>query len=223
MKKSSLKRFVVVGLGNFGFALCQRLSSLGHDVIAVDMDPDVVDEIGPIITRAAVADATDMDVLRKLGADEADAAVVSTGDDITASILSTLALQDLKIREIYVKVISSDHARVMKRLGATETVFPERDTATALASKITGKAVLNYFALGTNFNVQEMGVPASWSGKSIGELEIRKLHDITIVAIHDILTDQFQATPGPDYRLKDSETIYVAGTTEALKKVALIE
>jgi trk system potassium uptake protein len=221
--KSRLKRFVVVGLGNFGFALCQRLSSQGHDVIAVDLDHEVVDRIGPIITRAAVADATDAETLRKLGAADADAAVVSTGDDITASILATLALQDLKIREIYVKVISMDHARVMNRLGVTETVFPERDTANALASKISGHAVLNYFTLGKDFNVQEMGVPESWYGKSIGELQIRNQYEITIVAIHDILTDKFHATPGPEYRLKDSDTIYVAGTTESLKKVATIE
>jgi trk system potassium uptake protein len=221
--KQHLKRFVVVGLGNFGFALCQRLSTLGHDVIAIDLDSEVVDRIGPIISRAAVADATDIETLRKLGAAEADSAVVSTGDDITASILATLALQDLKIREIYVKVISMDHARVMNRLGVTETVFPERDTANALASKISGNAVLNYFTLGRNFNVQEMGVPDSWCGKSIGELQIRKEHEITILAIHDILTDRFQATPGPDYRLKDSDTIYVAGTTESLMRIAAIE
>jgi trk system potassium uptake protein len=221
--KRELKRFVVVGLGNFGFALCQRLSVLGHDVIAINLDPDVVDRIGTIIARAAVADASDIDVLRKLGAEDADAAVVSTGDDITASILATLALQDIKIKEIYVKVISTDHARVMKRLGVTETVFPERDTATALASKISGRAVLNYFSLGNDFNVQEMGVPDSWTGKSIGDLQIRKRYDITIVAIHDILTDKFLATPGPEYRLKDSDTIYVAGATESLKNAAGIE
>ncbi len=217
-----MKRFVVVGLGNFGFALCQRLATMGHEVIAIDLDGQVVDRIGALITRAAVADATDVDVLRKLGAENADAGVVSTGDDITASILSSMALQDLKIREIYVKVISSDHARVMERLGVTETVFPERDTALALATKICGNAVLNYFKLGTNFSIQEIGVPASWDGKTIAELDVRKQFGINIVAIHDILTDKFIPTPGPDYYLKDSETLLVAGDELELKRIAAI-
>ena len=217
-----MKRFVVVGLGNFGFALCQRLSTLGHEVIAVDLDAQVVDRIGALITRAAVADATDVEVLRQLGGENADAGIVSTGDDITASILSTMALQDLKIKEIFVKVISADHARVMERLGVSETVFPERDTALALASKISGKAVLNYFKLGSNFSIQEMGVPPNWEGKTIGELQVRKQFGVNIVAVHDILTDQFSASPGPDYCLKDSDTLFVAGNDSSLKKIAAV-
>jgi trk system potassium uptake protein TrkA len=217
-----MKRFVVVGLGNFGFALCQRLSTLGHEVIAVDLDAQVVDRIGALITRAAVADATDVEVLRQLGGENADAGIVSTGDDITASILSTMALQDLKIKEIFVKVISADHARVMERLGVSETVFPERDTALALASKVSGKAVLNYFKLGSNFSIQEMGVPPAWEGKTIGELQVRKQFGVNIVAIHDILTDKFSATPGPDYCLKDSDTLFIGGNDSALKKIAEI-
>jgi trk system potassium uptake protein len=217
-----MKRFVVVGLGNFGFALCQRLSTLGHEVIAVDLDPQVVDRIGALITRAAVADATDVEVLRQLGGENADAGIVSTGDDITASILSTMALQDLKIKEIFVKVISADHARVMERLGVSETVFPERDTALALASKVSGKAVLNYFKLGSNFSIQEMGVPSNWEGKTIGELQVRKQFGVNIVAIHDILTDKFSASPGPDYCLKDSDTLFIGGNDSALKKIAEI-
>ncbi|MEQ1904954.1 MAG: TrkA family potassium uptake protein [Pirellulaceae bacterium] len=217
-----MKRFVVVGLGNFGFALCQRLSTLGHEVIAVDLDAQVVDRIGALITRAAVADATDVEVLRQLGGENADAGIVSTGDDITASILSTMALQDLKIKEIFVKVISADHARVMERLGVSETVFPERDTALALASKVSGKAVLNYFKLGSNFSIQEMGVPSNWEGKTIGELQVRKQFGVNIVAIHDILTDKFSATPGPDYCLKDSDTLFIGGNDSALKKIAEI-
>ncbi len=218
-----MKRFVVVGLGNFGFSLCQRLSALGHEVIAIDLDAVVVDRIGTLITRAAVADATDVEVLRQLGGENADAGVVSTGDDITASILSTMALQDLKIKEIFVKVISADHERVMERLGVSETVFPERDTALALATKISGKAVLNYFKLGSNFSIQEMGVPSNWEAKTIGELQIRKNFGVNIVAIHDILTDKFSATPGPEYCLKDSDTLFVAGNDSALKKIAAID
>lgn len=217
------KRFLVVGLGNFGFAVAEKLSQLGHEVIAVDLDADAIDRIGPIITRAAVADATSLETLRMIGGDNVDAAIVSTGDDITASILAVLALQDLKIREIFVKVISNDHRRVMEKLGVTETVFPERDSALGLAAKICGKSLLKYLPLGTNFSIQEMGIPNSWVSKSIGELEIRQKFDITILAIHDILTDTFHATPGPDYRLKESDTLFVAGSDDSLKKIARID
>ena len=124
-----MKRFVVIGLGNFGSSIAESLSSKGHEVIAVDMDGDAIDRIAPMVAKAAVGNGTDLTTLERLGAKEADAGVISTGDDITASILATMALHDLHVPDVYVKVISRDHARVMERIGVTETIFPERDSA----------------------------------------------------------------------------------------------
>ena len=102
--------------------------------------PEAVDRIAPHVTRAAVGDGRSIDVLDRIGARGAAAGVVSTGDDIAASILATMALRDLGVNEVFVKVVSRDHARVMERIGATETVFPERDTGLALASRLSGSA-----------------------------------------------------------------------------------
>ncbi len=218
-----MKRFIIVGLGNFGFTVANSLSEIGHDVIAVDLEGDLVDRLAKFVSHAAVGDATDVEILRRIGAAEADAAIVSTGDDIASSILATMALKDLKVKDIFVKVVSSDHARVMHRIGVTDVVFPERDTALALSARVSGSALLNYVRLGTDFSIQEMGVPSSWHGKSIRELELRQNYDLTIVALHDVLTDKITATPDPDYLLKDSHTLLVAGDDAALKKAASLK
>jgi trk system potassium uptake protein TrkA len=146
--------------------------------------------------------------------------VISTGDDITASILTTMAVHDLGIRDVYVKVISRDHARVMERMKVTETIFPERESALSLGKRISGSGLLNYVKLGTGFSIQEMGVPDSWEGKTLRELELRQRFGITIVAIHDILTDKMAASSNPDVRLKDSDTLLVAGSDEDLAQAA---
>lgn len=219
-----MKRFVAIGLGNFGSTVARSLSKLGHDVIAVDRDANLIDRIAPNVSRAAVGDATDLETLTRLGISGADAAVVSTGDNISASILATMALHDLHIQQIYVKVISNDHARIMHRIGVTDIVFPERDTANALASRISGSAsgaaLLNYVQLGKDFSIQEMGVPESWEGKSIRVLALRQSYNITVVALHDILRQTMNASPDPDYILKDSDTLLVAGDDQSLAKVA---
>ncbi len=217
-----MKRFVVVGLGNFGFTVAKSLTESGHDVIAVDLNGEVVDRLATFVARAAVGDATEVETLRRVGAADADAAIISTGDEISSSILATMALHDVNVKDIFVKVVSNDHARVMKRIGVTDTVFPEQDTARALSARISGSALLNYVRLGTGFSVQEMGVPNSWYGKSIRELKLRQNYDITIVALHDVLTDKITATPDPDYLLKDSDTLLVAGDDTALKKAASV-
>ncbi len=217
-----MKRYVVVGLGNFGFTVAKSLSDNGHDVIAIDLDGDVVDRLAPLVSNAVVGDCTDLETLQRVGAAEADAAIVSTGDDMSTSILATMALRDLEVEDIYVKVVSNDHARIMQRIGVTEVVFPERDTALALAARIAGPALLNYVRLGPGFSIQEMGVPGSWDGRSIRELELRQHYDITIVALHDVLTGKIIATPDPDHILRDSDTLLVAGDDAALARVASI-
>jgi len=218
-----MKRFVVAGLGNFGSTLAVELTDAGHEVIAIDVDGDIVDRIAPRVAKAVVGDATDAETLRRLGADSADAGIVSTGDDITASILSVLALGDLKVRDTYVKVVSLEHARVMHRIGVTEVIFPERDSAEGLAKRMGGNALLKYVSLGDGFSIQEMGVPDQWCGKTIRELALRQNYDVTIVAVHDVLKDRITGSPDPDAKLMDSDTILLAGTDEALERVARIK
>ena len=222
-----MKRFVIVGLGNFGFTVARALSEHGHDVIAVDLDGQLIDRLAAFVSRAIVGDATDAETLRRIGASEADAAIVSTGDDIASSILAAMALSDLKVGEVFVKVVSNDHARIMKRIGVTDVVFPERDTATALAARISGAAagatLLNYVHLGNGFSIQEMGVPDSWQGKSIRDLGLRQNYNITVVALRDVLSNTIDPSPNPDYVLKDSDTLLVAGSESVLEKVAEID
>lgn len=217
-----MKRFVVIGLGNFGAAVAESLYAARHDVVAIDTDEAAVDRIALHVTRAAVGDGKDVRMLEKVGVREADAGIVSTGDDITASILATMALKDLKVREIYVKVISIDHARVMEKLGVTETVFPERESGMRLATRVMTAGILNYVRLGAGFSVQEMAVPASWIGRSLRDLELPRRHRVSVIAVHDVLRDEMIPIPDPDALLKDSDTLVVAGRETDLSRLASV-
>ena len=215
-----MKRFVVIGLGNFGSTAAEALHTQRHDVIAVDSNEQAVERIARHVSRAVVGDGRSFDTLERIGAAEADGAIVSTGDDITASILATMALRDLKVRAIYAKVISSDHARVMDKLGVTDTVFPERDSALRLATRISSATLLNYFRLGPSFSVQEMAVPTPWIGRSLRDLRLPHHFRISVVAVRDVLTDTITAIPAPDALLKESDTLLVAGLDADLAKAA---
>lgn len=220
MARKNLKRFIVVGLGNFGSGVAESLYSQGHEVIALDADERAVDRVTSFVTQAAVGDGRDHHALERLGAKQADAAVVSTGGDITASILTTLALKDVGVAEVYVKVISKDHARVMEKIGVTETIFPERESALRLGTRISSRAILNYVSLGNDFSIQEMAVPDPWIGRTLRELELPRRHGISVVAIHDILTDEMRPVADADSALKESDTLLVAGQNDALARMA---
>jgi trk system potassium uptake protein TrkA len=218
--RGHMKRFVVVGLGNFGAAVATALYEAGHDVTTVDTDEETVDRMGGSVTRAAVGDGRDIEVLRRIGAENADAGIVSTGNDITASILASLALHDLGVAELYVKVISHEHARVLEKIGATETVFPERESGLRLATRIANRMILNYLPIGPGFGVQEMAMPEAWIAKSLRDLALPSRFRVTIIAIHDVLRDEIVPIPDPDAPLKESDTILVFGREEDLARLA---
>jgi trk system potassium uptake protein TrkA len=215
-----VKRITVIGLGNFGHILACRLYQLGHDVLAIDIRSEVVDAIGPFVTRAVVGDATNRQLLSEAGAEGADTAVVATGENLTASILSLLAVRDLGVKNIFVKVRSEDHARIVGQLGATDCIFPERESALSLASRVTSTKLLQYVQLGTDLSLQEMQVPAGWLGKTLRDLALPAKYRIQVVAVHDMLIDQMLPVPDPDRKLTPSDALLVAGNPSALESLA---
>jgi trk system potassium uptake protein TrkA len=123
------------------------------------------------------------------------------------------------VEEIYVKVISHDHARVMKRLEVTETVFPERDSGVDLANRISDRGVVNYVRM-SGVSIQEMVVRDDWVGTSLRDLKLRTEYDLSVVAVHNLDTDRVTTPPDPDEPLRKSDTLLVAGTESALDRVA---
>lgn len=219
-----MKRFISVGLGTFGSQVALTLSEKGHEVIAIDIDEQRVDNLAPHVTHVVVGDARDKDTLEQIGAGDADVGVISTGNDMSASILSTLALQDLGVEQIYVKVTSQDHARVMNKLGVKETVLPERDTAQDLAIQLArGGEVRKYVHLGHAFSIQEMNVPEDWIGHTLRELDLQRNRQITVIARHDTITDTLDSPPDPDGKLEATDTLLVAGRDDNLRRVIKVK
>jgi trk system potassium uptake protein TrkA len=216
-------RVVVIGLGNFGSAAAEELTLAGHDVLAMDSSGAAVDRVAPNCSRAIVADGRSAKTLERIGATEADVGIVSTGDDITASILATMALKDVKVRDIYVKVISGEHKRVMEKLGVTDTIFPERESGQRLATRVGSRAILNYVRLGPDFGVQEMAVPEPWIGKSLKALDLTRRHRVMVVAVHHNLTDEVESPPNPEAELTESDSLFVAGRDDDLERAARLD
>lgn len=214
-----MKRFLVVGLGNFGSTVAEQLRRMGHDVSAVDRDPAKVEAVARRLRRVVTGDATEPEVLERMGAGGCDAAVISTGEDVPASVLATIALRDLGVKDVYVKVVSDVHARILEKVGVTTTMFPEREAARLLAHHAASAAVLRYYELGPGFSAQEMAVPEEWIGRSLRELELPRHHGVSVVAVRDYLSDRIEAIPDPDAPLKDSDTLLVAGRSEDLAKI----
>ncbi|HSW31487.1 MAG TPA: TrkA family potassium uptake protein [Longimicrobiales bacterium] len=213
-----MKRFAVIGLGAFGSWVARALTRSGFDVISIDMDGDRVDRFAHEVARAVVGDATDPLVLRKNGVAEVDAAVVSTGDDLASSILTVLALKEVHVGRIVVKVPSPEAVRALERFDV-EIVFPDKEAAERLAYTLASSSVLEYIPLGKIHSIQEIGVPYAWIGKSLRELALPTSEGIQVVALYDALTGNWDAVPSPDRVITDSDVAIVAGGTARIEQL----
>ena len=214
-----MKRVVVVGLGIFGFNIAKDLYENGLEVIAIDKNKEVIQKIKDFSTKAILADATEKEILEDIGIDPDDVVIISFGEDLAASTLLTLHLKELKVKEIIVKAPNEDHKRILERVGATEVIIPEREMASKVAKSLISPNVLDYIPLSQDYTICEIAPPASFLGKTIGDLQLRKKHHIGVIASRDVLTDQIQMIPAADFVIKDSDILVVIGKEKDIQKM----
>lgn len=213
-------RVLLVGFGAFGLWFARTMCELGHEVVAIERDGEIVDRHADWATRVLVGDATDSVLLERAGARDVDAAVIGTAEALSTTILTTVALRDLGVRSIYAKVRSENEARALEGLGITEAIFPERESAFRLAHRIATSSVLQYMPIAPGYSVQEMACPDDWVGKSILSIDPRTRLGIQVIAIRDALTGEFKLPPDPTGIVKPSDSLVLAGSDEALARLA---
>ena len=179
MKKS----FAVIGLGRFGGSICQTLSEEGMEVLGIDINEERVNQYSMIASHAVVGDTTDENVLKSLGIRNFDHVIVAIGDDIQASILTTLILKELGVACITAKAQNDYHGKVLKKIGADQVVHPERDMGKRIANNMASNSVLDYLELSAEHSIVEIVANRKLSGNTIMDLDIRKKYGLNIVAI----------------------------------------
>ena len=178
-----MKSYVVIGLGRFGAELATRLYACGEEVMAIDTNEQLIDKIADRVTRAVAADARDADVLKKLGVENFDRAIVAVGSDLAASALITMHLKGLNVPYIMCKAHDDTYKSILEKLGADKVVIPEREIADKLALGLTHAGVMEYIELSQEFGIVEMEPIPAWVGKTIRELELRNTYGVNVIAV----------------------------------------
>jgi trk system potassium uptake protein len=173
---------VVIGLGRFGSAVASTLIEMGHEVLGIDASAERVQKLSGLLTHAAQADTTSEETLRQLGVGDAVTAVVAIGADVEASVLTTGALVDLGVPNIWAKALTAPHGRILERVGAHHVVYPEAEMGSRVARLLTGD-LIEYFALDDDFVLVETVVPIHLAGKRLGDTNLRADFRVTIVCI----------------------------------------
>ena len=212
-----MKSYIVIGMGLFGMEVARKLCALGCEVLAIDRNTDLVQQVANDVTHAVVADGQDKDVLRALDAGNFDCAIVAIGDDLAASVLTTMNLKELGVPYVVCKARDITHRRVLEKLGVDRVVIPECEFAGKLARSLSSHNVLDYIELSEEYGILEVPAPRSWVGKTILELNVRAKLGVNIIAVKNDRTTN--VSPSANYKIESGDIMVVLGDTKALEAV----
>lgn len=212
-----MKSYAVIGLGRFGSEVARQLCRHGCQVLAMDIDGDSVNQIANDVTHAVVGDGQDKDVLRALGVQDLDCAVVAIGDNLAASVLVTMNLKELGLPMVICKAYDEMHRRVLQKLGADKVVIPEQEQALRLARSLSTPNVLDYIELSDEYGIVDTPAPAIWNGKNLRELNVRAKLGVNILAIRR--QGAVHVSPSADFVIEQGDVLVILGDSHALKKV----
>lgn len=197
------KNVIVLGLGRFGYAVATKLFEKGVYVTAVDSNYKKVEKIANFVSSAAQGDITEEVAMKSLGINNYDVAIIATGTDIEASIEATLICKDSGVDKVIAKATSQSHARILKKIGADQIVYPELDTGERLARSLAGSNLLELVQFSNDFSLIEIKAHEDWIGKSLIELDFRKSYKMNVVAFERDGQMLMDIDPSTDIRKDD--------------------
>lgn len=207
-----MKQVCVIGLGHFGTHLARTLVRMGCEVLAIDEDEERVQAIRDDVHRALIGDARDYRMLASVITPTVEDAVIALGQQtIEPSILCTLNLKRIGVKSIRSTVVSDDHAQILEAVGATEIIFPQRETAERVARRVASPGLLDMFSLAEDYRIMEVQAPERIHGKSLAELNLRATYELLVLAVRDEKEEHYRFLPTGDTVIQAGQNLMVLG------------
>lgn len=213
-----MKTFLIIGLGRFGAAAAEKLYDMGHEVLIIDQDEELVRRVADKATHAAIGDAREMQVLRAAGAGECDSAIVAIGEDLAASVVITMNLKDLGIPQIVCKAHDEIYKRALERVGADRVVIPEREMALRMVYNLGSASFLDYIEFSSEYGIAEISVPERWQEQTIRELNVRGKYHVNILCLKS-QDGAVRMSPGAEDVIRTGDIMMVMGKNQDLSRL----
>ena len=210
------KTILLIGLGRFGLHIAKKLYELGHEVMAVDVNEERINQAVPYVTEAQIGNSTNEEFLKSLGINNFDLCIVTISDDFQSSLETTSLLKELGAKKVVSRAERDGQAKFLLRNGADEIVYPEKQLASWMAIKYSADHILDYIEIDNEHAIFEVTVPKDWIGKTIGEIDIRKKYGINILGIKD--DKKLNVNVTPSQTLSSELSLLVMGDYKKLKK-----
>lgn len=214
---SKNQSYAVFGLGRYGRAVASELVKSGAEVIAVDMDQDIINTMSSEIPYCKCADVTDPEVIRQLGIANVDVVIISMATDLEASVMATMLCKEIGVKTVITKCASEMNCKILSKVGADRVVFPEKESGVRMAKNLLSAGFVDLVELSKDVAMIEMQVKPEWEGKSLLELNLRKRYAVNIVAI--VHGEEIRVNIDPELPLERTMKLIVIANTEKLNKI----
>lgn len=210
------KSYAVIGLGQFGMSVAETLAESDCDVLAIDAREENIQEIADKVTYAVRADVREPEVLRTLGVQNVDVAVIAVAENMEASIMATMQAKELGVPYVLAKAMNALHGKILEKIGADRVIYPEQSMGLRVARNLMSGGFLDVFELSTEFSMAEFRIPGEWVGKSLSEIRLREQHHINLVAVKH--GDSVNVNLNPAEKLEAGCILVAVGKNEDLNK-----
>ncbi|MBO4688310.1 MAG: TrkA family potassium uptake protein [Clostridiales bacterium] len=211
-----MKSVLLIGLGRFGKHVAMQLSELGHEVMAIDIKEERVNESLPFVTSAQIGDSTNPDFIRTLGISNFDICIVAIGNNFQSSLETTSLLKELGAVKVISRAERGVQEKFLLRNGADEVVYPEKQMAKWTAIRYSADHIFSYIELDESHAIFEVEVPKAWIGQSVGNINIRRKYNITIMALKQ--NGRMNLNITSETVLTDAVTLMVLGEYRDIQK-----
>ncbi len=212
-----MRSMLVIGAGRFGKNLAIKLAELHNEVMLVDVNEEAVQKLEPFVTRVQIGDCMDRDVLAELGVRNFDVCFVCISDNFQSSMEITSLLKELGAPCVVSKSDREIHADLLKKVGADDVVYPERDMAQRTAVRYSAKGAFDYIELSPEYVIMEVEAPEGWVGRNIRELDVRTKHRVNVIGVRT--EKHILPLISADHVFKNKEHMIVAGEQKDILKM----
>lgn len=211
------KTYAVFGLGRYGLSVAQELVNDGAEVLAVDMNENIVNDAIEFLPYCKCADVTDPDVIKQLGISNVDVAVIAMAGSLEASVMTTMLCKEAGVETVIVKCANEMHKKILTKVGADMVVLPESESGIRLAKNLLSSGFIDIVELSKDVSMFQMSVKDEWAGKNLVSLDLRKKYGINVVAL--CKGDNVTTEVNPTMPLEKEMKLIVVANSEKLKKI----
>ena len=211
------KTYAVFGLGRYGRAVAKELVDNGMEVLAVDIEQSIVNDAAAYLPICKCADVTDAEVITRLGVAEIDTVIICMASNLEASVMAVTLCNEAGVKTVIAKCANEMHQKILRRVGADEVVFPEKESGMRLAKNLLSSGFIDMISLSKDVSMVEINVKNEWVGKNLIELNLRKKYGFNVVAVKK--GEEVSVDINPEERFDGDTTLIVIANTEKLGKL----